>query len=214
VLLASLAVGCNHSLRVGPRGDGVEGSGRRKTERRDVAEFDRITVEGAYRVEVACGRERGLEIEADDNLLPLLLTDVEGGRLRLHNERGITTKQMPLVRVTVPDLKEVSVPGASDFSLTGVRNERLEVKVEGAAKLRASGETGALDLTLSGAGLVDARDLHAREVSVVNSGAGMTSVYATERLDATVNGVGTVDYYGDPQTVNPQVNGLGKITKK
>lgn len=215
VTLASALAGCNVSTKFGG-GDQVVGSGARKTERREVGDFNRLVVEGAYKVEVTCGgQSRSLEIEADDNLLPLIKTDVDGGRLRVHSEsRGMRTENMPRVRINVPDLGEVSIPGASDFSLEGLDNDAFKLNVEGASKFRASGETGRLDVTLNGAGLVDARQLNAASATVVNNGAGTITVRASDSLDATVNGVGTIDYYGDPKAVSPKVNGIGKITKK
>jgi hypothetical protein len=203
--------GCDFVAR---KSEQVVGSGNRKTESRDVPEFDGIVVNGAYQVEVVCGQPRSVQLEADDNVLPLIRTEVEGGRLHVTQERGVSLKSLPVVRVGVPDLKTVSIPGAGDFRLSGVSNDALKISVEGAARLRASGETGTLDLTLSGAGLIDTRELHARNATVVSNGAGLTSVYATESLVATVNGVGGIDYYGDPKTVTPQVKGIGRISKK
>jgi hypothetical protein len=217
VLSASLLAACGCSTKFGGGGgEQVVGSGSRRTERRDVGDFNRLVVEGAYRVEVTCGGggPPSLEIEADDNLLPLIKTEVEGGRLRIRADRGMKTETMPRVRISVADLAEVSIPGATDFSLDGLDNDAFKLGVEGASKFRAAGETGRFDITLNGAGLVDARELRAANVTAVNNGAGRITVRASDSLDATVNGVGTVDYYGDPKTVNPKVNGIGKITKR
>ena len=217
LLLVSLLAGCGYvNLRSGggPGGE-VTGSGNRRTERRELQGFDRLLVEGAYRVEVACGGAGpSLEIEADDNLLPLIRTPVEGGRLRVHSERGLSMKALPVLRITVPDLREIELPGASDFTLTGVRNESLTIDVPGASKLRVEGETGRLEVNLSGAGLVDAEGLRARHVAANCSGAGSISVHASEALDASVSGVGTINYAGDPATVNSNVSGLGRINRK
>jgi hypothetical protein len=214
VLLAALLAGCKYAPG-GGGGDEVVGSGVMKTDRRGVPEFDRLLVEGAFRVEVSCGgQSRGIEIEADDNLLPIIRTEVEGGRLRVRGERGMKTETLPRVRISVPNLSEVSLPGASVFRLDGLSNEALKVSVEGASKFNASGETARLDIVLNGAGLVEARELRARSAGVVTNGAGTVTVHVTDALDATVNGVGTIDYYGDPKSVNPKVNGIGKITKR
>lgn len=210
-LLAAALAGCDYVAR---RADEVAGSGNKKTESRDVPEFDEIVVDGAYRVEVACGQPRSVQLEADDNILPLIKTVVEGGRLHITQERGMSITSVPVVRVGIPDVKLVSIPGASDFRLSGVRNEALKISVEGAARVHAAGETGTLDLSLNGAGLIDARELRARRATVVSNGAGLTSVHATEALDATVNGLGGIDYYGDPPSVAPKINGLGRINKK
>lgn len=216
LLLASLLAACGYvNVRSGGNsGDSVTGSGERRAERREVAGFDRLLVEGAFRVEVACGAGPSVEIEADDNLLPLIRADVEGGRLRVHSERGMSTRSLPVLRVTVPDLREIELPGASDFTLTGVNNESLTINVPGASKLRAEGETGRLEVKLSGAGLIDAEGLRARRVKADCNGAGSISVHATETLDASVNGVGVINYSGDPATVNRTVGGLGRINQR
>jgi hypothetical protein len=215
LLLAALAAACGYTnIRIGDEGDRVEGSGNRKTERREVAGFDRLLVEGAYRVEVAVGSAPSVEIEADDNLLPLIRTEVEGGRLRVHSERGMGTKTLPRLRITTTDVRDIELPGASEFALTGVRNESLRISVPGASRLRAEGETGRLEVELSGAGLIDAEALRARQVKASCSGAGSITVYATESLDATVSGVGIVNYAGNPPSVNSNVSGLGKVSKK
>jgi hypothetical protein len=215
LLLVALFAACDYTnIRTGGSGDRVEGSGSRKTERREVAGFDRLLIEGAFRVEMVSGQAPSLEVEADDNLLPLILAEVEGGRLRVHSERGMSTKQMPRLRITVPDVREIELPGASEFSLTGVRNESLKISVPGASKFRAEGETGRLEVALSGAGLVDAEGLRAREVKASCSGAGSISVYASESLDASVSGVGSINYAGDPANVSRNVSGLGRINKR
>lgn len=215
LLLAAALTSCDFtSVRVRGPGEQVEGSGTRKTERREVAGFDRLLVEGAYRVEVTAGSGPSVEIEADDNLLPLIRADVEGGRLRVHSERGMKTKSLPVLRVSVPDLREIELPGASDFTLAGLRNESLKVGVPGASKFHAEGETGRLEVNLSGAGFVDAEGLRARHVKASCSGAGSISVHASESLDASVSGIGAINYTGNPETVKQNVSGLGKVNRK
>lgn len=212
-LLAALSAACGYA-NIGVGGDRVEGSGARKTERREVPGFDRLLVEGAYRVEVAAGSAPSVEIEADDNLLPLIRADVEGGRLRVSSERGLQTKSLPVLRISVPDLREIELPGASDFTLRGLKGESLTVNVPGASRFRAEGEAGRLEVNLSGAGLIDAEGLRARDVKAVCSGAGSISVYASDSLDASVNGIGVINYAGDPPSVKQNVNGLGKINRR
>jgi hypothetical protein len=215
LLLVALFAACGHTtISTGGSEDRVEGSGNRKSERREVAGFDRLIIEGAYGVEVVCGPAPSLEIEADDNLLPLIRAEVEGGRLRVRSERGMSTRELPRLRITVPDVREIELPGASEFSLTGVRNESLKISVPGASKLRAEGETGRLEVALSGAGLIDVEGVRARHVTASCSGAGTISVYASETLDASVSGVGSINYAGEPATVNRSVSGLGRINKK
>ncbi len=212
VLLVALYTGCGYAARMS---DNLVGSGNRKTETRDLKDFTEITVNGAYKVEVACGQEgRSVEIEADDNLLPYIKTDLQGATLNITQERGLSFTSLPRVRISVPDLKVVRTDGASDFELVGLKNDVFRINVDGASKFRASGETGTLDVELNGAARIDASQLRASTVNVESNGAGLTTVHATETLNATVNGVGSIEYYGDPKVVNPKVNGIGRVSKK
>jgi hypothetical protein len=75
-------------------------------------------------------------------------------------------------------------------------------------------EVDRLRAELSGAGNIDARELKAKEVRVSVSGAASADVYAKEYLDASVSGVGSIDYYGNPAKVKTDVSGVGSISRK
>jgi len=84
----------------------------------------------------------------------------------------------------------------------------------GASKFQCAGETARLTIDVSGAGSVDARELHAKDAIVKTNGASSVTLFATESLDANVDGVGNVDYYGNPKTVNKKINGMGSLNAK
>jgi hypothetical protein len=80
----------------------------------------------------------------------------------------------------------------------------MEIALTGAGSLTASGETKEADITLSGAGSVDAKKLHAINAKVNSTGIGSVEIYVTGQLDAKTSGVGEINYYGNPKRVNPR----------
>ena len=80
--------------------------------------------------------------------------------------------------------------------------------------MSASGETKEADITLSGAGSVDAKNLHAVDAKVNSTGVGSVDIYATGQLDASAVGVGEINYYGKPKSVNKKAIGIGSINEK
>jgi hypothetical protein len=66
---------------------------------------------------------------------------------------------------------------------------------------------------MPGAADYDAADLRARTASLELTGVGHVAVWATERLDVTLNGVAEVVYYGNPE-VSQVVNGPGRVTSR
>jgi Putative auto-transporter adhesin, head GIN domain len=207
LLLAVCASGCHF-------GNGVRGSGKRVTERRDVPGFLSIEVSGAYEVEIVAQKERSLEITGDDNILPLVTTEVKGNVLHIGSSKGYNVNRPITLKITVPELEGISTSGASKINVSGLKNSELKIGSSGASKLALSGETKKLSIDTSGASNIEAKDLRAEKVDVESSGAGFVNVYATEQLDASASGAARIDYYGDPKTVNPEVSGAASVNKR
>jgi hypothetical protein len=194
--------------------EGTSGSGKTKAEKRSLQGFTAVNVSGAYEVEIVAQQEAGVEVEGDDNLLPLVRTEVNKGVLDIFNEKPFSTKNTIRIRISAPQLDAVSTSGASDIVVSGVRSDDFNVSTSGASNLKISGEARAFDLEMSGAGEVDAKDLRSEKVSVNSSGAAEATVYATEDLYVSASGAGTVNYYGDPKNVSQNVSGGASISKK
>jgi hypothetical protein len=192
----------------------VTGSGKMRSEKRNVPAFTAVDISGAYEVEIVAQKEQSLEIEGDDNLLPLIKTDVENGVLHLYNEKGFNTKEKLHVRIALQSLDGINTSGASDIVATGVKTDEFKVEASGASKVQISGEAQTLDVGMSGASELKAEDLHARNVQINLSGAANADVYATDALRASVSGAGNVNYYGDPKNVSEDRSGAGEISKK
>lgn len=190
------------------------GSGKMKLEKRTVPAFTALDVSGAYDVEIVVQKEQSLELEADDNLLPLITTEVHGGVLEVGSTKNFSTRNKLRLRISVPNLQAVSSSGACDIVVSNLKSDEFKVDVSGAGSLQVSGETKTLEIKQSGAGDVNAKDLHAEKVNVDSSGAATADVYASEELSASVSGAGSVNYYGDPKTVKQDTSGAGSINKK
>jgi Putative auto-transporter adhesin, head GIN domain len=211
VLALAVALGGCHW---GGFGGGKAGSGKMKLEKRPVAAFKAVNISGAYEVEIVAQKEQGLEIEGDDNLLPLIRTEVNDGVLNISNEKSFSTRNPIRVRISVPQLDAISTSGASDLVVSNVKSEAFNIDTSGASNIKISGEAKAFDLGMSGAGEVDAKDLRAQMVSVNSSGAAEAHVYASEELRVEASGAGSVNYYGDPKNVSEEVSGAASISKR
>lgn len=195
-------------------GEGIQGSGRRQTEKRNVGLFKSIETSGSYEVEVTCQQPMSLEVEGDDNILPLIKTDVVDGVLRIHNDERYHTSKAISVRISMPDLDRFTSSGAGDIHIAKVKNDKLTITSNGAANVEASGETKSADISSAGAGNINTEKLHADRVTVSVTGATNVDVYASQQLDATLSGVGSVTYAGNPPVVNKHISGIGSVSKK
>jgi hypothetical protein len=212
-LIPILALGMGLALGGCITHTGVQGSGVSKTEKRELPAFKSIETQGAYDVEVTCQRPGSFEIEGDDNIIPLIQTEVRDGVLYVTSKNSTTSKTVSL-RVALPDLAAITSTGAGKINVVGVKNDKFEVHSTGAAKVTATGQTKAAVITSTGAGEIDAHDLHAEKADVNIVGAARADVYATEQLDVSITGAGKVSYSGKPKVINKNIGIAGALSAR
>lgn len=193
---------------------GVKGSGNAASEKREVAEFKGVDVSGVFKVEVVAGSDFSVEVNADDNLLPMIKTEVRGGVLHLETTERISPKSPLLVRISAPDIDSVHASGASKISLTGVKNSSLNVDSSGASKITVEGSTGTLTVDVSGASKIDAAGLQAENANIDASGASHVAVNASNEVRADASGACKISYSGAPKNVIKNTSGASKVQEK
>jgi len=194
-------------------GNSVVGSGKRQTEKREVPAFTSISTEGAFDIEVVCQKPASLEVEADDNILSLVSTEVSNNVLQLRPKQNFRVSEPVKIRIAMPDIEELSTTGAGDIQVSGVKNQKFTIEANGASMITVSGDTETLNIDASGAGKIDAHKLHAARAFVDAKGVASIDLYAKDQLDVTISGPSHVTYWGDPK-VNKTVHGPGSVEKK
>ncbi len=198
----------------GCNGIGIHGSGIIKDEQRSIQPFDCIDVSGAYDVEIICGEKPDLTIRGDDNLIPLVKTVVKDNTLHIWSKKSISPRRKIKIEITTDNLTNISCSGANRILASNINNHEFEIEVSGACSIKLEGTTSLLGINLSGASSINTEHLKAEKVSVDLSGASNATVYASDELRAEISGVGSVNYYGNPKSINKRISGLGSITQK
>jgi hypothetical protein len=193
---------------------GERGSGNVRTENREISEFKAVDVSGAFEVEITTRKNFSLEVEADDNLLPLIKTEVDGDTLVIKSEKGFKTGNPIKIRISAPDIDDLELSGASKVNLTNLKNDSLKLDSSGASKIRIEGSTKNFEVEMSGASKLDAENLQAENVSVESSGASNLSVFVTNELSADLSGATSLTYSGNPKSVQKKASGASSVREK
>lgn len=192
----------------------VQGSGVQATQIRHVAGFASVELAGSNNVTIRVGGKQSVTVHADDNLLGRVTTRVRDGHLVIGNTKGSFATNSPMdVAVTVPSLTELTLSGSGNITATGVKTSTFTVLLAGSGVLQASGTATRLDVSLDGSGDAQLAQLVARDVQAAVNGSGEIFVTATESLDGSVPGSGTIVYSGNPAHVTTSVTGSGAITR-
>ncbi|RKZ14849.1 hypothetical protein DRQ50_08330 [bacterium] len=192
-------------------GKGIEGSGDMETREFDLKTFEAIELGGAFSVEIRFGDKQSVAVTIDDNLWENLETGVSHGTFELDWDKNCEPDDDCKVVITMGNLERLEVHGACDATVKDFDSDRFEFNVHGAAELYINGQADELEINISGAGEVDARNLKAKHVKVRISGAGDAELYASESIDARISGAGNLDYWGNPDHEKTNVSGVGSI---
>jgi hypothetical protein len=189
-----------------------------ESQTREVGAFSAVDIEGAAKIHINVGSGPSLDLEASAKALHRMDSEVRDGTLyiktRSQNWIPTSSGRRVTVRIAVPKLDSLRLAGGHDVSLVGFTGGESNIKVEGAAKITASGQLDKLTVHLAGAGTANFSELSAGNAQVTVDGVGRVIVNPTETLDATMNGMGAIHYLGSPRDVRTRMNGLGHIGKQ
>lgn len=193
----------------------ISGSGNVATENREVGDFTAVTLQGQGNVIIEQTGRESLRITADDNFLPYLETVVRGGTLFIRTtENVVFTRPTQLkFHITAAALDAVELAGAGSFAISDLDTDRWRVTLPGSGSITVSGQAREQSVDMDGAGSYHAENLASEKATVESSGAGTAVVQVSDILDVTINGLGNVEYIGDPQ-VTQEINGVGSVRRR
>jgi len=194
-------------------GRGVKGSGNVKAETRDLPKFTNIDLGNAVEMEITAQKSQNVEIETDDNILPLIATEVKGDTLYISNQQRISWCSPVSVKISMDQLDGLNVSGAAKVNAANIRSDNFKLDISGASKVKLNGEAGNLNAEASGASRIDAENLRSAKVRAEASGASKVIVSASESIDAKASGASNVTYSGNPANVNKKSSGASSVTQ-
>jgi hypothetical protein len=211
----------------------VTGSGNVKEESRNVGDFSSVSVAQGIHATINVGGKTSVTVSADDNLLPLVRTEVKDGRLMVGlNEKRVSSSHDISVNIATRELKAVSGSGGSSITVEGttgdtfeadgsggsvininkVSSEQVKVATSGGSRVNLAGNSKQLQINMSGGSGVRALDVPAASVQVNGSGGAHAEVAASESLDADLSGGARVQVKGNPAKRNVHRSGGAEVT--
>jgi hypothetical protein len=239
IALFAVPLLCSLVLAPVPALAATTGSGRTASETRALAEFQAVSLNGSIDIVVRQGAQQQVQVQADDNLLPLLETTVESGKqgptlqVRWKKGESIYHRSKVLVTVVLPKLSslasagssdmrvesfttpalQVSLSGSGDAKLEGLSTEDLAVRISGSGDVSGKGSATKLNVSIAGSGNVKLDGMRADDVQVSIAGSGDALVNAQKTLNVRIAGSGDVNYVGNA-TLKSSVAGSGSVGRK
>jgi hypothetical protein len=207
-----IQIGGGHAHVGGIHGDvGIRGSGKQITEERKIGTFTALNLSLTARVEINAGRPLRMTVTGDDNLLPLVLTEVRDRTLSVRAKEAFSSERGLVVVLDVPSLASVRLEGAGELVMRGLSGSAFSFHSSGACNAEASGTVEKLDLVLEGSSDVDFKALSSASARIKVNGSATCSARVRQEVEAIVDGVGEIRLYGRPPKVQQKISGVGEV---
>lgn len=207
-------------------------------EKRDVSEFSGLHFKGVGKIELTQGDHDELVIEALPEVRSRIHTEVRDGILVIYYESDwldwsgvrILGGEKIIFHMMMRDIKSLSISGVGNLDAARIVSDQLAISLHGpgiitigtvqvknlaltlsgVGSMDIAGTAPDLSLTISGAGTVKASRLETDRAVVKLSGVGNATVWAKTTLDASISGMGAIEYYGSPM-ITQRNSGLGVL---
>ena len=213
----------------------VTGNGDVQKEKRETRDFTGIRTSSGIDVYLSQGSSHSVTVEADQNLLEYIVTEVDGNTLRIYpddvNIRRAERMRVYVTMVTVESLKtssagdiigetpvnaeslKISTSSSGDVKLE-VYADELFLKTSSAGDITLKGTASYVEASTSSAGDIKASALEVEEADLSASSAGDIKITVTERLRARASSAGDIHFYGNPPYVDARSSSGGDVVRK
>ncbi|MBN1387314.1 MAG: DUF2807 domain-containing protein [Bacteroidales bacterium] len=216
-------------------GKRVTGNGNVEKEERKATEFTGVSTSSAIDVYLSQGNNHRIVVEADENLLEYIVTEVKDDVLRVYpDDVSILRAERMRVYVTIKNVEYISTSSAGDvIGETPVKSENLKIsasssgdvklevyakelklKTSSAGDIILKGTADYVEASTSSAGDIKAYELEVKEADLSSSSAGDIQITVTERLKARASSAGDIYYYGNPEFVDAKSSSCGDVVRK
>jgi hypothetical protein len=229
IILAILASSCMMDVNFG---SGVTGNGDVVEETREISEdFTAVSASEGLDVFVTQGEDFKIRVEADENVIDLIGTDIRDGKLKIHaiENIGRATKK---IYVSLPEVTSLEASSGADLigeglieadkvsldssSGAGLKVEivadQIEADCSSGANIRLGGRANLFYADASSGSDIKAIDLEAKVCRANASSGADIRVNVTQELTADASSGADIGYSGDPR-VDSRKSASGSVYK-
>lgn len=202
-----------------------------------VEPFETITIDLVLSVCFVQADKYCVEAQGTERLIKAIDIKVKDGQMTITSDkhykinRGekltLTIYSPTLSRIVLNGVGNVRIPdkletkfmevvnnGVGNIRFYDLQCDELIVKSTGVGNIELAGRTEKIIITSDGVGSVEAYDMVSKVTNVQMDGVGSIHCYASERIDCTNDGVGSIFYKGNPTIEHVRKTGVGSIKSK
>ena len=213
----------------------ITGSGPLVKQDREIGSVTGVELAMSGTLHITMGQPTSLRLEAQDNLMDYIETDVRDSTLLIHTPPGTDIRSTRPIQyyLTVEKLDElvissdgdieagdlktdslsVRMNSSGDVSIDSLDCSSLEVKISSAGVLNISGgQSQEQRVTISSSGDYQARDMASATAEIDLTSSGSATIQVSDHLSGRLSSSGNIYYVGNPK-IDVRMTSSGKTVQ-
>ncbi len=196
----------------------LTGKGEILTEERTATAFTGVRIDNDAEVTIIKGDNISVKLNGYANLVSNYTTKTEGNTLVLKFKDEFYNIHNNNIKITIttPVIETVYSNGSANMQVKGLfTGNKFSAYINGSGNLNAESQYyNHAEFYVNGSGNIQAGDFKTGNNNVYINGSGTATVQADKALGIIIHGSGKVYYKGNPQSVNTEISGSGKVVKQ
>jgi hypothetical protein len=213
---------------------GIRGSRNVVSESRTISSnFEAIKVQQGINLYLTQGNSTDIKVEADDNIIDLLITEVKNNELEIYFEKNVYKAKARNVYLTTNEISKISTSSGAHVktentlqvkvleldSSSGssidiyVNAHEIMSEASSGADIDIIGKTNLFSAKASSGSSIDANDLTSIDVIAKASSGANIDVNVSGKLTVNASSGGDIDYKGNPTNIDKKTSSGGSVSR-
>ena len=214
---------------------GIRGNRNVVSEERSIrSDFEIINVQQGINLTITQGKPTDIRVEADENILDLLITEVKNNELNIYFEKNVNQAKARNVYLTTESISKIKASsGASVKSENTIQATSLNLDSSSGSSINIHANANEINSESSSGSTItifgksqtfsaqasSGSSIKAKELKTVNATAKVSSgasidVNVSDKLTAKASSGGDIDYEGNPSEVDKETSSGGSVSGK
>ena len=214
---------------------GIRGNKNVVSEERSIrSDFEIINVQQGINLTISQGNPTSLSVEADENVIDLLITEVKNNELNIYFEKNVNQAKARNVYLTTESISKIKASsGASVKSENTIQATSLDLDSSSGSSINIHANANEINSESSSGSTItifgksqtfsaqasSGSSIKAKELKTVNATAKVSSgasidVNVSDKLTAKASSGGDIDYEGNPSEVDKETSSGGSVSGK
>ena len=215
-------------------GPSIKGNGHVVTQTREISDFKKIKVSTGMEVTLVQSDRELVTVEADENLLDVIRTELKRDELNIFSEERIRKYKKLHITVEFKHLEELRTSSGAQVKSDGmiqvkslktsassgsqqslsINVRSFDAKASSGAHIRVQGKTDDADFDASSGSHIKAGGVIAENCNAEVSSGAHVYIEVTNSFDGKASSGGHIYYNGNPKSVNIKTSSGGNIKKQ